>query len=232
MIDKTVISRNTAIYRFELVRESETLSIPVGHHVAVQIDDQIRYYSPISSKFDSGFFDILVKSYQDGNVSKQFASLNPGKSLKFRGPVGRFNYVTNHVKEIGMVAGGSGITPVLQVISEVTTTPEDTTKLSLIYANETENDILLKEELDELAFKYPNFEVHYVLNKPSDRWTGETGYVTKEMVEKYLPKPSSDSRILVCGPQGMNTSLINITEDLGFKRAVMPSKGDDQVFIF
>lgn len=232
LLDKTVISKNSAIYRFKLNRETETLDVPVGHHLSVQVDDAIRYYTPISSKFETGAFDLLVKSYPDGNVSKHFASLTPGKTVKFRGPVGRFNYATNHVKEIGIVAGGSGITPILQVLSEIITTPEDLTRVSLIYANETENDILLKEELDTFNEKYPYFDVHYVLNKPKDDWKGEVGYVTKDLVERYLPKPSDDSRILVCGPPGLKTLVTDITEELGFKRAVQPSKGDDQVFIF
>ncbi|CDR40269.1 CYFA0S04e06986g1_1 [Cyberlindnera fabianii] len=232
LLDKTIVSRNCAIYRFGLYRETETLSRPVGHHVACQVNDKIRYYTPISSKFDKGFFDIIVKSYVDGDVSKEFASMYKGQKVKFRGPVGRFNYATNMAKEIGIVAGGSGITPILQVLEEIATTPEDVTKVSLIYANETENDILLKEELDELAAAYPNFDVHYTLTSPPEGWAGDTGYVTKEMVEAYLPKASDDSRILVCGPQGLNKLMIDITEELGFQKAKMPSKGDDQVFIF
>lgn len=232
LLDQTIVSKNTAIYRFKLNRETEILDVPVGHHLAVQVDDQIRYYTPISNKFEEGAFDLLVKSYPDGNISKHFASLTPGKTLKFKGPVGRFNYATNHVKEIGMVAGGSGITPMLQVISEITTTPEDLTRISMIYLNETENDILLKEELDTLNEKYPYFDIHYVLNKPSGDWKGDVGLITKEMVQKYLPKPSDDSRILICGPPGLKKSMTEITQDLGFKEVSTPSKGDDQVFIF
>lgn len=232
LIDSTVISRNSAIYSFELVRPTESLDIPVGHHVAVKMDNDIRYYTPISSKSEQGYFDILVKSYANGNVSRQFASLKPGQTVKFRGPVGRFSYTANEVEEIGMVCGGSGITPILQVISEITTTPDDLTKISLIYANETENDILLKSELDELAQKYPNFSVAYTLTFPPDNWTGEVGYVTKEMCDKYLPSADANSRILVCGPPGMKTDMINFTEQLGFPKAEMPSKGQDRVFIF
>ncbi|CCH41732.1 hypothetical protein BN7_1271 [Wickerhamomyces ciferrii] len=232
LLEQTLISKDTAIYRFALGRSDEILDIPVGHHVAAKVENDIRYYTPISSKFDKGFFDILVKSYPTGTVSKHFATLKAGQTVNFRGPVGRFNYATNSSKEIGIVAGGSGITPILQVISEVTTTPEDFTKLHLIYANNTANDILLKEELDELNEKYPNIDIHYTLLTPPADWEGEVGYVTKEMVEKYLPKPSDDSRILVCGPQGLKTLMINITKELGFREAKMPSKGDDQVFIF
>ncbi|SGZ54248.1 CIC11C00000000638 [Sungouiella intermedia] len=236
LIDKTVISKNTAIYRFKLNNEDEVLKVPTGHHVACcfSIDgkDEIRYYSPISNEFDTGFFDILVKSYPQGKVSKRFAMLKEGQTVKFRGTVGRLEYKTNMAKEIGLIAGGSGITPILQVITKIITTPEDTTKISLIYANETENDILLKNELDEMAKKYPNFSVHYTLTTPPANWTGSVGYVKRDLVERYMPKPSADNRLFICGPPEMKRSLIEISSELGWEKTTMKSAASDQVFCF
>lgn len=236
LIDKTVISKNSAIYRFKLNHEDEVLKIPTGHHVAccLSVDgkDEIRYYSPISNEFDTGFFDILVKSYPQGKVSKRFAMLKEGQTVKFRGPVGRLEYATNMAKELGLVAGGSGITPILQVITKIITTSEDTTKVSLIYANETENDILLKNELDEIAKKYPNFSVHYTLTTPPEGWTGSVGYVTKDMVAKYLPKSLPENRLFICGPPEMKRSLIQISTELGWEETTMKSAPTDQVFCF
>lgn len=236
LIDKTVISKNSAIYRFKLNHEDEVLRIPTGHHVACCMDvdgkDEIRYYSPISNEFDTGFFDLLVKSYPQGKVSKRFAMLKEGQTVKFRGPVGRLEYSTNMAKELGLVAGGSGITPILQVITKIITTSDDTTKVSLIYANETENDILLKNELDEIAKRYPNFSVHYTLSTPPAGWTGSVGYVTKEMVSQYLPQPLPENRLFVCGPPEMKRSLIEISLELGWEKTTMKSAPSDQVFCF
>lgn len=234
--DQTLISKNSAIYRFKLKTSLETLKIPVGHHLAVKIPvdgkDEIRYYTPIAQGYEPGYFDIIVKSYADGKVSKHFAGLKPGATVEFKGPVGRFNYVTNSYKHIGMVAGGSGITPILQLLNEIITTPEDVTRVSLIYANETENDILLKDELDEISEKYPNFQVHYVLHKPSENWVGDVGYVTKEHMLKYLPNASDENRLLFCGPPEMIRMLLNHAEELGWPKGIEKSRADDQVFAF
>ncbi|SCU87349.1 LADA_0E03488g1_1 [Lachancea dasiensis] len=234
--DQTLISKNSAIYRFNMKTSLESLNFPVGHHLAVKVTidgkDYVRYYTPISPKFEKGYFDIIVKSYADGNVSKYFAGLKQGSTVEFKGPVGRFNYVANSYKHLCMIAGGSGITPMLQVLNEVITNPEDLTKISLIYANETENDILLKEELDDIAAKYPNFEVTYILRTPSATWTGETGYVTKEHIQKFLPGFSSENRLLMSGKPEMVRMLLGYAEELGWPQGIEKSKGDDQVFAF
>lgn len=236
LIDKTIVSRNAAIYRFKLLHEDEVLNVPTGHHVAccfnVDGKDEIRYYSPISNQFDMGFFDIMVKLYPTGKVLLRMAALKEGQTVLFRGPVGRLVYKTNMAKEIGLVAGGSGITPILQVITRIITTPEDTTKISLIYANETENDILLKAELDEMAKRYPGFSVHYTLTHPPADWQGSVGYVTRQMVETHLPKMDPEHRLFVCGPPEMKKSLIDIAVSLGWPKTTMKSPGTDQVFCF
>ena len=97
-----------------------------------------------------------------------------------RGPKGQFKYHAALSREIGMIAGGTGITPMLQIVRAALKNPLDRTKLSLIYANVNVEDILLRTELDELAEKYPNrFKVFYVLNNPPPNWKGGVGFVTK-----------------------------------------------------
>jgi cytochrome-b5 reductase len=101
------------------------------------------------------------------------------------------------------IAGGTGITPMLQVVRAILKNPDDKTQVSLIYANVSPDDILLKRELDRLASSYPNFKVFYTVDKPSSDWRGGVGFVSKDMVLKGLPGPGEDSLILVCGPPGM-----------------------------
>lgn len=63
--------------------------------------------------------------------------------------------------ECVQIAGGSGITPMLQVASEIVSNPDDKTQVSLVFANQTEKDIILKKELDEMAAKHDNFQVGF-----------------------------------------------------------------------
>jgi ferredoxin-NADP reductase len=72
-----------------------------------------------------------------------------------------------------MLAGGSGITPMYQVLTTILSDRSDRTKVSLIFGNIGEQDILIREELDALALKHPDrFKLYYVLNTPPEGWTG------------------------------------------------------------
>lgn len=107
-----------------------------------------------------------------------------------------------------MIAGGTGITPMLQIIRAALKDPQDRTKLSLIYANVNPEDILLKKELDLLAQNHTDrFTVYYVLNNPPPGWTGGSGFVTKEQVQKHMPSTSDDVKVLMCGPPPMMTAM-------------------------
>ena len=96
----------------------------------------------------------------------------------------------------------------LQVVRELLLRAEMSTMLlTLIFANVTEDDILLRDLLDQLAQTHPNFKVHYVLEKPPAKWEGSHGYVTADIVKKHLPGPSSDILIMVCGPPPMMKAI-------------------------
>ncbi|RUS28630.1 hypothetical protein BC938DRAFT_481650 [Jimgerdemannia flammicorona] len=106
-------------------------------------------------------------------------------------------------------SGGTGITPMLQLIRKIFSDPTDTTKVSLIFANVTEDDILLRSELDKLAEQHPKqFSVYYTLDKPPKGWKGGKGFVDDKMAKDKLPGPQEDGVIVfVCGPPGMVGAL-------------------------
>lgn len=151
-----------------------------------------------------------------------------------------------------MIAGGTGITPMLQIIRAVIRgrAAGDKTEVDLIFANVNPEDILLKEDLDGLAAQDSGFRVHYVLNNPPEKWDGGVGFVTPEMItvslftsgtavminanilQKWLPKPAEDVKLLLCGPPPMISAMKKASEGLGFKKAKPVSKLEDQVFAF
>jgi cytochrome-b5 reductase len=236
LIAKTAVSPNTAIYRFALPNSDDRLGLPIGQHISVAAEingKQIsRSYTPISSNGDLGFFELLIKSYPTGNISKLFGEMNVGDFIDVRGPKGQFVYKANMVRAFGMIAGGTGITPMLQIIRAVLKNPRDRTKIGLIFANVNKEDILLIEEIDKLAAKHNNFKVHYVLNNPPDDWKGGVGFVTADMIKEYCPAYAEDAKILLCGPPPMISAMTKAVVDLGWPKPRAISKLEDAIFKF
>lgn len=239
LISKTPVSPNTAIYRFALPRHDALLGLPIGQHIVVQAEINGKFvqrsYTPVSSDDDLGYFDLMIKTYEQGNISKYMSTLNIGDHIEVKGPRGQMKYHPELCEQIGMLAGGTGITPMLQIIRACVKNPKDETKISLIYANVNPEDILLKSELDQIQQEHPNqFSVYYVLNNPPEVWDGGSGFVTKDMIESKLPGPEAGKQVkmLLCGPPPMMTIMKKYLEELGFEKCRVISKLDDQVFCF
>lgn len=183
-------------YRFSLQSPTQILGLPIGQHMSVAATltvegapkEIVRSYTPISSDENLGYFDLLIKSYPTGNISKHMGTLSIGDTMKVRGPKGAMVYAPGLVKRFGMICGGTGITPMLQIIRAIVrgrprNGGKDTTEVDLIFANVNFEDILLKEDLDALAKEDPGFRVYYVLNNPPEKWDGGVGFCTPDMIK-------------------------------------------------
>lgn len=240
--EKTEISHNVAIYRFDLSGTNDILGLPIGQHVSIAatIDGKevVRSYTPVSSDaIDKGHFDLLIKSYPTGNISKHVAGLKIGESIKVKGPKGQMVYRSGLVRAFGMIAGGTGITPMLQIIRAILMNDDDNTRVDLLFANVTEEDILLRDELDDLARQEREngknrFRVYYVLNSPPEGWTQGVGFVTADMIKDFCAAPAPDVKMLICGPPPMVSAMKKACTALGYEPAKPVSKLADQVFCF
>ena len=158
-----------------------------------------------------------------------------GDWLECKGPKGKFTYRPNMVKDLGMIAGGTGITPMLQVIRAILRNSADKTRVSIIFGNLTEDDILQKQELDEMMMKHENFKVHYAINEVKNLnfpWDGSVGLINPSIISQHLPKPGSDTKILICGPPPMNKAMAANLESLGYDPLKTPCDPNDMVFKF
>jgi len=165
----------------------------------------VRPYTPITTEDTVGYFELLIKVYPEGNMSKYIDSLKRGDSLDFKGPIPKIPYTANMKKEIGMLAGGTGITPMYQVLLKILNNPADKTKVSLVFCNKTVDDILLKNELDSLAAKHPNrLKVYYMVDTAPAKggWNGGVGFIAAKVIKERIAGPSGDNMVFVCGPPG------------------------------
>jgi cytochrome-b5 reductase len=142
-------------------------------------------------------------------MSEHIFSLKPGQTLSFKGPIPKYPWEANKHNHITLIAGGTGITPMYQLTRKIFSDSEDKTKVSLVFGNLTEDDILLKEEFDKLENDYPQrFRAFYTVDKAPKDWPHGKGHVTKELLKEILPDPKSENiKIFVCGPPGLYKAI-------------------------
>ncbi|KAI8582972.1 hypothetical protein K450DRAFT_225703 [Umbelopsis ramanniana AG] len=213
------MGENAKLFRFNLPKEDQVSGHTTSSFIMTSVVKPgteknwwptyfYRPYTPVSAEGDVGHIDIVVKKYKDGNSSKSIHSLKPGDKLDVMGPLKTFKYQENSYKSIGMIAAGSGITPMFQLLHKILDNSEDKTKVNLLYCNRTEDDILLRKELENMAAKNPErLQITYCLTQPPLNWEQESGRVSLDMVKKHMPEPSSATKIFVCGPEGMVSTL-------------------------
>ncbi|KAL1314223.1 hypothetical protein HN51_040996 [Arachis hypogaea] len=222
LVKRLQLSHNVAKFTFALPTPTSVLGLPIGQHISCrgkdsQGEEVIKPYTPTTLDSDVGHFELVIKMYPQGRMSHHFREMKVGDYLAVKGPKGRFKYQPGEVRAFGMLAGGSGITPMFQVARAILENPQDKTKVHLIYANVTYEDILLKDELDGLVANHPGqFKVYYVLNQPPESWSGGVGFVSKEMIQAHCPSPATDIKILRCGPPPMNKAMAGHLEALGY----------------
>lgn len=237
LVRKILVSPNVYRLVFALPHAEDTLGLPTGQHIALRaiIDGKAvsRSYTPVSNNGDLGRVELLVKVYDQGLMTKHLESMQVGDTIDIRGPKGAMQYSRQYAKHIGMIAGGTGITPMFQLIRAICADEEDTTSISLLYASRNEEDILLRDELDSYALRYPHkFRVSYVLSAPPEGWKGQAGRIDQAMIREQLPTAGDDTKVLLCGPPLMVEAMKKHLTSQGFKEPGLMSRPEDQVFVF
>lgn len=148
----------------------------------------------------------------DMKIGERITVTGPRGKLQYKGQ-GRFRLrerkemgtfdMKKSVSHIGMICGGTGFAPMLQIIRSIVDNPHDKTNVTLLFANRAEIDILCREFLDEVTKADNRIKVVYCLSQPSDKWSGERGWVDGAMIRRWMPRPSKSVYILLCGSSAM-----------------------------
>jgi cytochrome-b5 reductase len=153
-----------------------------------------------------GYFELIIKRYPDGLVSGFMHDRKPGDDVWMSGPHEGGHFRAGMAKKIGMVAGGTGITPMISIIRTILKQGIDV-DVSLLFANKTVDDIILKDELDHYADQHGNFRRYYIVDKAPEGWEMGTGRIDSRLMKDRLPEPSDDTVIFTCGPPMMQLDL-------------------------
>ncbi|KAG0716614.1 NADH-cytochrome b5 reductase 2 [Chionoecetes opilio] len=251
LVEKEELSHDTRRFRLKLPSAEHILGLPIGQHIylSARVDGQlvVRPYTPVSSDEDRGFMDLVVKVYfknvhpkfpEGGKMSQYLEAMKVGETIDVRGPSGLLEYRSRGVfsiktdkktppalvtaKKVNLIAGGTGITPMLQLVRQVVRDEGDATHLALIFANQTEADILLRQELEEIQAQYPTkFKLWYTVDRPEEGWKYSSGFLSADMISEHLYPPGDETLILMCGPPPMiNFACIPNLDKLGYSTSM------------
>lgn len=208
-------------FTFELPSAEHRLGLLVGQHIAMRatIDGKevVRYYTPVADRESKHCFQLVVKVDDKGVMSQYLDKLKPGDSIEFRGPMGDFTYRPNKYSFIGMLAGGTGIAPMIQILRYSMQHPEDKTKFCLLYGCMADSDVLFRDEMNAMAAQHADrFSVVYLLAKPPPGYTGLTGFITAEVIKNHFAAPAEHQMLLMCGPPPMMNAMLQHSLGLGY----------------
>ncbi|CAB9522048.1 NADH-cytochrome b5 reductase [Seminavis robusta] len=227
LLERTHVSPTSCVVRFSLSDESKPLGLSTCSCVLAKAktakdpEGVIRPYTPISTNEQVGSFDLLIKSYGDDSLmSKHMCQdMAVGDTIEFKQiPVNIKIQAPFPYKKVGMLVGGTGLTPMVQALHAIlgsSDAPQES--VAMLYGSRDAGDILGKDLLDvwtkDCADKFS--VTHVLSHEPNDSdWKGERGFINKELIQKHLPSPDEEGIIIfVCGPPPMYNALCGPREE-------------------
>ena len=195
-----------------------------GQFLIVRFLDKTRWAQAhpfsLSKSPDGKTLRLSIKA--SGDFSSEVSSIAKGTKVLIEGPYGIFTATRSRTNKTLLIAGGIGITPYMGMLEELSKANKD---VVFIYGNKTQEEIALREELEELAAKY-KIKIHHVLSN-QDASTLSTrhlalgtiraGFIDNELIKKLVPDVQ-DREVFLCGPPPMLNSLLKSLPSLGLPK--------------
>ncbi|KAL0477734.1 cytochrome-b5 reductase [Acrasis kona] len=225
LISKVPLTKNVenpvALFRFQMPEGVTFGPTPIGQSITIFAQNNgmtlKRHYTPIV--YEKDCFEVMVKLYGDGEFSPLVHAFKEGDEVYIKPPKKtKITIGHDEFSHVGMIAGGVGVAPMIPVLTYLLEHNTENLKLDLLFANKTTDDVIYKEMLDELSAKHKNLNVHYILSRAGDDWSGHRGRVDREYVSRYMPAPKEKAMVLICGSKQMKKDWVALLESMGYER--------------
>jgi ferredoxin-NADP reductase len=197
-----------------------------GQHVDVRLVAEDGYQAQrsysIASAPEEGTVALTVERLDDGEVSPYLCDvLQPGDGVEVRGPIGGyFVWEAAHGGPLLLVAGGSGIAPLMAMLrhhAHADASARAAVPVRLLYSARTLDDIIYRSELEQLADP-PRVEIAFTLTREAPpEWNGYRRRVDRAMLEAVSWPQSAAPRAYVCGPTSLVESVATLLVELGYE---------------
>ena len=242
---KAVVGPQQWLFRFDLPSPHCTLAKDAQHvgglgstgkyikvRAQVEGEEVVRCYSPSSRLGAQGYVDLLLKLAPEGRkcMTWYFEQMQPGQRLEFSGLHGELGLDFRRLppaggdglggkRKFGLVAGGTGISPMLGIVRSVLYHGRDDVQVNLCYGSNTPSSFVFLPQLQAAAAVFPQLKIALTADKagePEDAYTGRVGFMDAEFLKASLPPPGEDVLVVLCGPWKMCQVLKGVLADLGY----------------
>ena len=161
-----------------------------------------------------------------GDFSSTIKDMKPGEVAYLDGPYGAFSPDRQpDAPGYVFIAGGIGGAPMMSMLRTLAERG-DQRPLTFFYGNNHWDNVIFREELEELQKQMPNLKVIFLLSYPPDDWTGEVGYLNMVVLERHLPPRFQQFHCFICGP----TAMIDMAEEALHMLHVSPHHVHSEIF--
>lgn len=160
-------------------------------------------FSFSSSAERTGSIDMTIRAL--GDFTATVGDIRPGTRAWLDGPHGVFSPDRNEGPGFVLIAGGVGITPMVSILRTMADR-EDRRPVTLFYACRSLPDATFAEELSILE-GHLDLTIVYILERPGPDWTGERGFIDRDVLSRRLPRRHERLQYFICGPAPMVTAV-------------------------
>jgi predicted ferric reductase len=178
-------------------------------------------FSFSSSAERDGSVTLTIKAL--GDFTSTIKDVEVGQRAYLDGPYGAFTIDRHRSPGYVFIAVGVGITPMMSMLRTLADRRNDQ-PLLLIYGSKTWEDVIFRDELEELKARLNNLRITHVISEPSDDWPGERGRISKEQLARHLPGDRNSRDYFICGPDAMMDEVERALTELGVSLAYFHSE--------
>lgn len=191
-------------------------------HLMIDGERVNRSYTLASSPTRGAFCELSVKREPMGLASRYLHDqLEVGDILTVSGPAGKFVFTGAGERQVLLIAGGVGITPVMSILRSLTDRAWEGDIFFVIVAR-SEHDLIFQDELLWMQQRFPRLQICRTLTRCDDGslWTGERGRLSESLLLRFVP----DVRqlpVYLCGPDEMMDATRELLRNVGVPDALV-----------
>lgn len=211
---KEIFQRTQGVKSFRFPRPPE-LDFKAGQFLIITLKDGseeiTKHFTISSSPTERGYIE-FTKKLTGSRFSNALDTLHPGTWARLNAPFGKFTF-EGEFQKLGMLTGGIGITPMRSICKYCTDTKLKT-DIAILCSCHSTNDILFKEDFEEMQKQNKRLKFSYTLTNSFENWGGLKGRIDAQMIRQEIPD-YADRIFYISGPPYMVDTMVNVLKTLG-----------------